>query len=407
MSKLKNFFRSKVGTLVAVLLIIVALAVVGKAYAADTGVKTIGGDCCADLEERIAELEATAAKKGNRKVSLTVSGVVNYAILGWDDGLLGEANATVAPNGINPSRVTFAGKANLGKDWSAGFVIEVGVGSYNLLTDALNVSTSTETYVRQSAVWIKSPVGKFTLGRTAQATYRVADTSTANLYDADSMLSLCPFLGCDTGITQNLDLYSGQFLNVVRYDSPDLYGFTVSASWSNDGTTGAFAGSTENVWDVALRYYKDFDQFKFAGSVGYREGAVFPGLSPILPLPVVAFDQKTVSGSASLMHVPSGLFLDVAAGRATFPGDFEILSWEVRPGVEQRWFPIGKTTIFALYSSTKVDGLDDDIIVYGGGIVQAIDPAAMNLYATVKKLDPGNGIDEDAVLGMAGAALHF
>ncbi len=29
----------------------------------------LGGDCCADLEERIAELEATTARKGNRKVS--------------------------------------------------------------------------------------------------------------------------------------------------------------------------------------------------------------------------------------------------------------------------------------------------------------------------------------------------
>ena len=28
----------------------------------------LGGDCCADLEERIAELEATTARKGNRKV---------------------------------------------------------------------------------------------------------------------------------------------------------------------------------------------------------------------------------------------------------------------------------------------------------------------------------------------------
>ena len=34
----------------------------------------LGGDCCGDLEERIAELEATAARKGNRKVSLEVSG---------------------------------------------------------------------------------------------------------------------------------------------------------------------------------------------------------------------------------------------------------------------------------------------------------------------------------------------
>ncbi|MFO7297388.1 MAG: porin, partial [Pseudomonadota bacterium] len=32
----------------------------------------LGGNCCADLEERVAELEATAARKGNRKVSLTV-----------------------------------------------------------------------------------------------------------------------------------------------------------------------------------------------------------------------------------------------------------------------------------------------------------------------------------------------
>lgn len=36
----------------------------------------LGGDCYADLEERVAELEATTARKGNRKVSLEVSGQV-------------------------------------------------------------------------------------------------------------------------------------------------------------------------------------------------------------------------------------------------------------------------------------------------------------------------------------------
>src|SRR5690606_9061443 len=40
----------------------------------------LGGDCCADLEERIAELEATTARKGNRKVSLSISGWVNEAV---------------------------------------------------------------------------------------------------------------------------------------------------------------------------------------------------------------------------------------------------------------------------------------------------------------------------------------
>ena len=46
----------------------------------------LGGDCCADLEERVAELEATTARKGNRRMSLTVSGQVNRTILYWNDG---------------------------------------------------------------------------------------------------------------------------------------------------------------------------------------------------------------------------------------------------------------------------------------------------------------------------------
>ncbi len=46
----------------------------------------LGGDCCADLEERIAELEATTARKGNRKVSLEDFRHVNEAVLWWDDG---------------------------------------------------------------------------------------------------------------------------------------------------------------------------------------------------------------------------------------------------------------------------------------------------------------------------------
>src|SRR5215471_20213839 len=54
---------------------------VSSAKAAD-----LGGDCCADLEERVAELEATSARKGNRKVSLTITGQVMTALMGWDDG---------------------------------------------------------------------------------------------------------------------------------------------------------------------------------------------------------------------------------------------------------------------------------------------------------------------------------
>ncbi len=85
----------------------------------------LGGDCCADLEERIAELEATTARKGNRKVSLKISGWVNEAVFFWDDGT--EQNAYVGTNGLEQTRFKFSGDAKINNDWSAGYTIEIGV----------------------------------------------------------------------------------------------------------------------------------------------------------------------------------------------------------------------------------------------------------------------------------------
>src|SRR5512136_916383 len=81
--------------------------------------------CCAELEERVAELEATAARKGNRKVSLTISGWVNEAVFGWDDGT--SHGVYQGTNSLEQSRFRFTGEAKINKDWSAGFILEVGV----------------------------------------------------------------------------------------------------------------------------------------------------------------------------------------------------------------------------------------------------------------------------------------
>ena len=77
----------------------------------------LGGDCCADLEERVAELEATTARKGNRKVSLTVSGWVNEFVVWWDDGV--EQNVYVGTNFVEQSRFKFTGEAKIDKEWAA------------------------------------------------------------------------------------------------------------------------------------------------------------------------------------------------------------------------------------------------------------------------------------------------
>jgi hypothetical protein len=62
--------------------IVVAVALnTGPISAAD-----LNGSCCGDLEQRIAELEATTAIKGDRKMSLSIIGQVHRVILWWDDG---------------------------------------------------------------------------------------------------------------------------------------------------------------------------------------------------------------------------------------------------------------------------------------------------------------------------------
>jgi hypothetical protein len=59
--------------------IVLAVALsTGSVFAADRG-----DSCCSYLEDRLAELEATTATKGNRKMSLTISGQVNRLIMWW------------------------------------------------------------------------------------------------------------------------------------------------------------------------------------------------------------------------------------------------------------------------------------------------------------------------------------
>ena len=84
----------------------------------------LGGDCCADLEERVAELEATTVRKGNKKVSVTISGWVVKSINWWDDGdidhlVVGDKDYDLG------TRFAITGSAQIAPGWSAGYNITV------------------------------------------------------------------------------------------------------------------------------------------------------------------------------------------------------------------------------------------------------------------------------------------
>ncbi len=71
----------------------------------------LGGDCCADLEERVAELEATTVRKGNKKVKVELYGRLNRVVTFWDDGA--EQNSYVLNSSYSPSRFGVRGKGKI------------------------------------------------------------------------------------------------------------------------------------------------------------------------------------------------------------------------------------------------------------------------------------------------------
>ncbi|MET0568990.1 MAG: porin, partial [Hyphomicrobiaceae bacterium] len=96
------------------------LAAAGLFGASSAKAADLGGDCCADLEERVAELEATTVRRGNRKVSVTLSGFVAHNVMYWDDGI--RSDTYIGDGGNYGSRFRFVGSAKISPTLSAGFL---------------------------------------------------------------------------------------------------------------------------------------------------------------------------------------------------------------------------------------------------------------------------------------------
>jgi len=431
----------------------------------------LGGDCCADLEERVAELEATTARKGNRKVSLTISGQIHESIMFWDDGI--EQNVYAGVNHINSSsRFRFVGEAKITPKWSAGYLMEIETQAKSDSNDMNQFdqqgASGVGVVVRHNAWWIDNKdYGRVWVGLTDPAgtgidginlsnsgiaanpkpgltngSFRLRGTEGSGVISAVTWTGI---LGGNNGLT---NLGDETRLNVIKYVSPTLMGFIFSAAWGED-----------DYWDVALRYAGEFSGFRLAAGATYAQttdanagtpGAVVPGPSSnhfdgcadlsANAINSTGFKDRDCSSwtvGASIMHIGTGLFAAGSYGQrhdnnrdillsltgATSLNAFEDtdVNWQVRAGIEQNWFGIGKTTLFGeymFYSGTPlVDGMvgqaanrvdanlnaafaglgiaRSEVNVWGLGAVQTIDAAAMDLYLTYRNYEADIGVTTD------------
>jgi len=429
----------------------VAALLVGG-WAMPAAAADLGGDCCADLEERVAELEATTARKGNRKVSLTVSGWVNENVMWFDDG--GESNAYVGTNPVEQSRFRFVGEAKITPDVSAGYVLEIGVWGGNSTgwnQNAPDGSGSTtgvanSLLVRKSSWFLKSNTyGKVTVGQDSTATYHLLDdadtTMTRNFYDGegapdyarpffirgkDGTLTTLKWSDVLRGFTNSTPGDSGR-RNIVRYDTPTFAGFSIAATWGED-----------DMWDMAVIYTGQWGDFKVNGRAGY--GASGDGVGSAChgstTSPDNAMDCQWWGVSGLIQHTPTGLYAFAGYGDQNDGSKDPVIdakitnqdsrTWFVQGGIEQKWIPLGKTNFFGEYrrdeagSSASATGslltTSSDINFWAVGAAQNIEAAEMTLYLVYQNTDGrvyGNsavneagGIDSLQQV-IAGAKINF
>ena len=67
-------------------------------------------------------------------------------------------------------------------------------------------------------------------------------------------------------------------------------------------------------------------------------------------------------------------------------------TWFIQPGIEEKWLPLGKTTIFGMYQhdqagSNPGNTVNSDIKFWQAGVVQNIEAAAMDLYVIYQHTD--------------------
>ena len=411
---------------------LVAAGVLAGGFATSASAADLGGNCCADLEERIAELEATTARKGNRKVSLTVSGWVNQQITFWDDGQ--ESNVYIHDLGSTlGSHVKFTGQAAISPGWSAGYVLQIEAINSDGLTTSQDVDNGPAAYVGvasgvqtlQSYWFVKSDqLGKVSVGLQSQAS-----DNTAILVDGSGSLISANWVAYDTN-SFGVRLKDGTFTNglttvnnaagdnpaltwggagscggmggawgdcngltrnVIRYDSPTFAGFSISASWGED-----------DMWDVAGRYSGEFNGIKIAAALAYNE-TTDAGMGAIVPNESLEYFQAGVY----LQHVPTGLFVLGNYGNLesdTRVGEGE--TWYVKAGLRTRFNSLGHTVFYGEYLNNDADGFlavtdasESELDVWGLGVVQEIDAAAMSVWLKYRNLSLDSNSDEAAEAG--------
>lgn len=390
--------------------------------AADTG----GMNGVADLEERVADLESTVVTRGNRKMSLTLSGQVSRSILYWNDG---DKSGTYAglDNQTQSTRFALTGSAKISPTLMAGFEVmtEIGMGARSNEVNQLNgdgaVSGDSGLAVRTANWWLEDKaMGRVTVGRLNLG----GPVATIDLGGISTVASASPaqvgggmfVFGGPLAMSNLLGpTYGGDRIEAVRYDTANLGGFVGSAAWGED-----------KVWSTSIRYAGEFSGIRIAAGVGYQkqDAETFTGG---LDTATAAFrGEAEWSASAAAMHVASGIFAQGQFSRSEFFNGSEATFYLAQGGISKNWFGPGNTSLYGEYGKAEgyvktflpaawTSDVNSDVMFYGVGAIQQLDAAAMEIFLGWRRFDMevstplfgGLKVDDQIDIVHGGARIRF
>ncbi len=340
----------------------------------------LGGDCCADLEERVAELEATTVRKGNKKVSVTISGWVVKNINFWDDGSMASTFAGGDKGYDLGSRFAITGSATISPGWSAGYNLTINTtgdlfATAGTLAASSQLAESGGSFFNlglnplYSYMYIKSDKwGAINWGHLSPASdnpavladvsgtvietngvwfegasFFLRPTGGASGLAGLSTLTWGSFVTCaGLGLGIGVDCF-GAAMPAVRYDSPTWGGFRFETSYGTNTLTAPVPTTSDKFWDIAAFYNKDWGNFKVSAAYAYT-------MQQSSALATTGFSDNTLNQvGASLMHMPSGLGLYgmYETGEADFIPTTS--AWYFKPFIKKTWSPLGSTVLYGEY----------------------------------------------------------
>lgn len=312
--------------------------------------------------------------------TFTFYGQLNFGLFNADDGT--QSESYISDNDNSNTRIGAIWESGLGNGATLRFHFESALG----LTGSSSVSMDDNgldfewrrTELRKFEVIYGTPtLGTFSLGQGSTATdgYAEADLSGTTVVTYSSLSDLAGNIAFrpSGGAPSEIDIgdafsdFDGARRFRIRYDTPEISGFVLSASAGEEILN---QDDEREFYDLGVRYARDYGDISVDGRVGYAWAS--------------GGDERAIA-SFSMLHTPSGVNATLSTGRQT-GGDENFVYAKL--GYTRDWLSFGSTSLsLDIYEGNDFAVAGSESSSVGLGVVQRFDDQNFEVYAAYRTFE--------------------